>query len=135
MPNANPTHIKTAELLEQFVCHALPLDKLFATISDWRVRKALALIHAAPQLDWNCASLAELFHLNADYFGRLFTANLGMGVSHYVELFRVTKARRLLKNTDLFLYEIAEELGMPNELALRRAFKRTFGNCPSRCRE
>ncbi len=135
MPHENSTQHKPADLIEQLVGQAISLDELLAPAMCWRVRKALLLIHAAPQLDWNCEDFAELFHLNADYFSRQFIAEAGSGVSHYLEVLRVAKARHLMKTSDLFLHQIAHKVGMPNELALRRAFKRRYGVTPSSCYE
>ena len=72
MPHENSTQLNPAELIEQLVGQAISLEALLAPVTCRRVKKALLLIHAAPQLDWNCETFAELFHLNADYFSRPF---------------------------------------------------------------
>ena len=55
--------------------------------------------------------VAEHFHMNAAYLGRMFQKSTGVSFNHYVNSLRLTEARRLLRSTDDKIYEIAEQVG------------------------
>ncbi len=55
--------------------------------------------------------VAEHFHMNAAYLGRMFQKSTGVSFNHYVNSLRLTEARRLLRSTDNKIYEIAEQVG------------------------
>lgn len=59
-------------------------------------------------------SIAARFYMNAVYLGRLFRKSYGVYFNEYVLTLRVQEAKRLLRQTDLRIYEIAARIGIPN---------------------
>lgn len=69
--------------------------------------------------------------LSERHFVRVFTAEMGLGPSAYVEATRVEVARRLLETTDHSLDQIAASSGLGSVETLHRAFKRQLGTTPA----
>jgi transcriptional regulator GlxA family with amidase domain len=131
--NSNQT--KPAALLEQFVSQAVSLPELLKLVSDWRIKKTLRLIHSEPERDWQCEALAAGVGLTEERFRHVFAFHAGLGLAHYLCEIRLLNGVQLLSTTELTLTEIAIKVGMPNEKALRRAFKDKYGFCPSGYRD
>ncbi|MBF6089717.1 GlxA family transcriptional regulator [Nocardia cyriacigeorgica] len=75
--------------------------------------------------------LAARMRLSERHFVRVFTTEMGVGPSAYVEATRVEVARRLLETTDHSLDQIAASSGLGSVETLHRAFKRQLGTTPA----
>jgi two-component system response regulator YesN len=58
--------------------------------------------------------IAARFYINPVYLGQLFKKTYGVYFNEYVLRLRVEEAKRLLRQTDLRIYEIAELVGFSN---------------------
>lgn len=67
---------------------------------------------------------ADYVEMNYEYFIRLFRAANGISPKKYLDTVRVQKAHDLLLTTDHKCYSIALLVGLENENALYRLFKR-----------
>ena len=94
----------------------------------------------APQLDWILANLAKMHsvaamaahaHMSPRTFARRFVEETGTTPMQWVTDQRVLYARRLLEETDLDVYRIAECCGFGTATLLRHHFRRLFGVTPS----
>ncbi|WP_338553217.1 response regulator [Paenibacillus sp. KS-LC4] len=59
-------------------------------------------------------SIAAMFYMNALYLGRLFRKSYGVYFNEYLLELRVKEAKKLLRQTDLRMYEIAARVGFQN---------------------
>lgn len=59
-------------------------------------------------------SIAADFYMNAVYLGRLFRKSYGMYFNEYLLKIRVEEAKKLLRQSDLRMYEIAARIGFQN---------------------
>lgn len=80
-------------------------------------------------------SLADIFHISQSYLLRIFKKDMKMGVLEYISHCRVNEAKRLLKESDATINEIAEKVGYTNSLALIRAFKKYENLTPTAYRK
>lgn len=71
----------------------------------------------------NTAYLSFLFHLNEQYFCRMFKKETGMSFTSYLNMLRIEKAVIFLENTDLNITEIAENVGFDGSNYFSRVFK------------
>lgn len=62
----------------------------------------------------NLKSIAAKFYLNSVYLGQLFKKNYGTYFNDYLLTLRIDLAKKLLRTTDLRMYEIAEQVGFQN---------------------
>ena len=107
---------------------------LLAALTDTRLSKALAAIHARPGEDWTIQSMAHEAGMSRTTFAELFTHTVGTPPIQYLASWRATEARRLLKNRRFSVAAIAEMLGYRSEAAFRRFFKRLEGVGPGKVR-
>lgn len=62
----------------------------------------------------NLKQIAGQFYMNSAYLGQVFRKNYGMYFNEYLLQLRITEAKKLLRQTDLRIYEIAEQVGFRN---------------------
>ncbi|WP_158560790.1 response regulator [Paenibacillus contaminans] len=84
--------------------------------------------------DLSLARLAEIVHLSPVYLSRLYIQTAGVGISDYVNMCRMDKAKELLKNTHFKIYEIAEKVGYDSALSFIRFFKKQMNMTPQEYR-
>lgn len=76
------------------------------------------------------SALAEQLQLTPGYLSTLMKRDLGMTFSEYVLHVRMEHARKLLKQGQLRVYEVAACVGYSNQYYFNMLFKRTFGVTP-----
>lgn len=62
----------------------------------------------------NLKSIAAQFYMNPVYLGQLFRKTYGVYFNEYLLQLRVEEAKKLLRQTDMRMYEIAEKIGIRN---------------------
>ncbi|MCS7460604.1 AraC family transcriptional regulator [Paenibacillus doosanensis] len=67
--------------------------------------------------------VASFAGLNRSYFSGVFAREVGMSPHSYLQKIRMEKAKRLLRETEATVTEIALSLGYPNLFSFTRAFK------------
>jgi YesN/AraC family two-component response regulator len=75
--------------------------------------------------------LAHRLDVSSGYLSRLFKKELGMTFSHYLNRFRVGKAKTLLKNEDIKLAAVMTRTGFKTEQHFFKEFKRVTGMTPN----
>ncbi|MFF0613349.1 AraC family transcriptional regulator [Nocardia tengchongensis] len=105
-----------------------------AALRDPAVHAALQAIHAEPGALWTVQSLATHARVSRSVFAQRFTATLGIGPLTYLTWWRMTRAAKLLRETDLLVRVVAERSGYTSEYAFAKAFKREYGVAPGRFR-
>ena len=103
-------------------------------LADSAVGAALAEIHTSPGHDWSIAELAQAAGVSTTTLTDRFQRYVGLSPRRYLTRWRMIEARRLLRDTDLGVAEIADRVGYASEAAFSRAFKREVGVPPSDCR-
>ena len=80
-------------------------------------------------------TLAPLFGYNSSYLGRLFTKKLDVNFNAYLDQVRIARAKELLDDGSLKVYEIAERVGYSNVDYFHRKFKKYVGTSPAEYRK
>ena len=85
---------------------------------------------------YDCSFRVERLHLlcgiSDTYFRAIFKSRFRMSPKEYVLLERITHARSIIESGDYStLREVAESVGFSDALYFSKAFRRTFGVCPS----
>ncbi len=82
--------------------------------------------------------LARQFYFTPNHCCYLFQTQLGTTFSEYVTQLRMTRAKELLRTSDQYVYEIADEVGYSDPQYFNRVFRQTLGVTPleyrKRCR-
>jgi len=80
-------------------------------------------------------AIADHFHYNPSYLGRLIKKNIGSSFSNYVLKLRVLKAESLLINTTKPIKQISLEVGFRDPEHFTKRFKKIVGVTPSSFRK
>ncbi|WNS44894.1 response regulator [Paenibacillus sp. MMS20-IR301] len=75
-------------------------------------------------------SIAALVYMNPYYFSSFFKKHTGQNFKNYLTEVRMDHARRLLLQSDLMVYEIADRVGYNNARHFSDMFKKQFGKLP-----
>lgn len=104
-------------------------------LSAPRLRRALETIHASLDQSLRLETVAAELGLNVYYFSRLFRQSMGISPYQYVLQQRIDKAKRLLKNAELSIAEVAMDCGFSSPSHLARHFRRATGMSPKTYRQ
>ncbi|OMG01373.1 DNA-binding response regulator [Paenibacillus sp. FSL R7-0337] len=93
--------------------------------------------HLAAHLQENLTvkQLAGLYHLNSSYLSVLFKKETGQTISEYVQETRMNKAKELLRDPGIKVYEVAEQVGFQTAAYFTFLFKKTTGTTPQEYRD
>ncbi|MWC30817.1 response regulator transcription factor [Paenibacillus sp. MMS18-CY102] len=75
--------------------------------------------------------VAQHNHVSPNYLSYLFKKTIGMNLWEYVMKLRMEESRRLLLETDMRRYEIAERVGYESPEHFSKIFKKYYGVSPS----
>lgn len=81
--------------------------------------------------DITLSDVAGEVYLNPIYISRLIKEQTGKNYTDILRELRIGKAVELLKNTDLYVYEIADKVGYHNLKYFYKVFRKVKGNSPN----
>ncbi|WP_181770532.1 AraC family transcriptional regulator [Amycolatopsis pittospori] len=114
--------------------HALKPSPPRPSREDVRVREAVALMRERLAEPLGLADIAGAVHLSVFHFLRVFKEKTGETPHRFLARLRIEEARRLLRDTDLPIAQIAPRCGFSTPGALSAAFLRHTGSRPSEYR-
>lgn len=124
-------HIRDLKLYEQFaklLCLIFQEDLgSDVEISDHAYQKLIPLKeyldeHYTDEIRLD--DLSEQFYFNKFYLSKLFKKQFGVTINHYVIHKRITKAKELLRFSDLQIDEISRQCGIEDPAYFSRMFKK-----------
>ncbi len=80
--------------------------------------------------DLSLEGLAQRYALSPYYFSKLFKETTGIGLSHYINIARISLSMRLLARTKLSIDEIAVKCGFHYTSYFIQTFKKLIGTTP-----
>lgn len=98
-------------------------------------KKVIDFIHRHYMEQISLKQIADLFFINAAYLGRLFQKTTGMSFKEYVNKIRIAEAKKLLLQTDMLVYEIANHVGFTESSYFILKFSQEVGKSPTEYRE
>lgn len=104
-------------------------------LANQTLQKVCTYIQHNFTADLSLHELAERFHLNSTYLSKLFKRELGLNYSTYLAEIRLNYACELLKNTQLSINQVADQIGFKNYFYFARVFKKHKHMTPSQYRE
>jgi AraC-like DNA-binding protein len=135
-----------ARLTEVLLIHAMrmapPPARAECPSSGWLrgfqdplLRPVLAAMHDAPGHAWTLARLAKLSGQSRSAFAAHFAAAMGEPAMGYLARWRMFRARSLLRESELPLVAIAEQVGYGSATAFSLAFTREHQVSPGAFRQ
>lgn len=110
-------------------------SRFVQALADRQVSQALQQLHNNPHLHWTIASLAAKVAMSRAAFAKRFRELVGVPVFEYLTQLRMRRARALLRETRLPVFDIARRVGYDSDLAFTRRFTRQMGTTPTRYRK
>ncbi|MGP4041458.1 response regulator transcription factor [Gracilibacillus sp. D59] len=92
-------------------------------------------IHSHYDQSITLKSIANKFYMNPVYMGQLFKKTYGVYFKDYILTVRMDEAKKLLRTTDLKVYEVAEKVGFNNPDYFVTQFEKIGGTTPSQYRK
>ena len=139
-PGGESIRLRLSELIfvetirRHLVGRAAPLEGWLAGLGDPAVGRALALFHGAPARPWTLDQLAREAGLSRTVLAQRFAQLVGCPPMHYLTLWRLQLAARLLADSTIKVAAAAYEVGYDSEAAFSRAFKKATGLSPGNWR-
>lgn len=99
------------------------------------IETAVRLIRDNYHRDLDMAEVANKVFLNYTYFSLLFKEHTGYNFAEYLKNVRIEKAKELLENTFLKVYEIAKSVGYQSTKQFVRNFRFSTGVSPMEYRK
>lgn len=81
------------------------------------------------------ASMAEKVYLSENYLGKIFKRRTGENFNSYLTELRINIAKQKLKNPNMKIYQIAEDIGFQNVGYFTQVFKKVTGSSPKEYRQ
>lgn len=81
------------------------------------------------------ADLSNRFFLSLNYISQLFKEKTGQTYLEYVSMIRMEKAKQLLVNSELKIYEVGQKVGYIDTTHFSRVFEKIVGCKPSEYRK
>lgn len=99
-------------------------------VSNYVILRAIDYIRNHYQEGISLDAVAESLKITPEYLSTLFNREMGENFSAFLKKFRISHAKRLLRETDKKIYEIAEEVGYSDPKYFNRVFKEEEGISP-----
>ncbi|WP_066895847.1 response regulator [Clostridium nigeriense] len=117
-------------------CHKSINDNMYEEKTYSKtIEKALRYIEENYKKHISLIDVARHIYLSHEYFSRLFKEEVGENFSTYLTVYRINKAKELIKNTDMKISQIAMEVGYSNPGYFSKNYKKYMGVSPEEDRE
>jgi two-component system response regulator YesN len=100
-----------------------------------RLRKAMDFIDAHCDEPLTVEQIAKEVYLSASRLSHIIKGELGMTLGDYISRVRIDKAKGLLREKDLSLSHIAQEVGFPDQSYFTKVFKKIEKRTPKAYRQ
>lgn len=104
-------------------------------ISNYVIKKAINYIREHYQEGITQEEISEELDITPEYLSTLFNREMGINFSTFLKKFRISHAKRLLKGTDMKIYQIAASVGYSDSKYFQRVFKDEIGVSPGEYRQ
>ncbi|MCK8485815.1 response regulator [Paenibacillus sp. MBLB2552] len=112
-----------------------PMEPQNRSSSSRLIREIVATMQARLHENLTLKHIAQQFAFSPNYLGHLFKEETGQGFSEMLTELRMKRARELLKDPRVKIYEVAGQVGYRYMPYFSRQFKETFGMTPMEFRK
>jgi len=95
------------------------------------LEKVIDYIRHHYQEDLKIETLSKLFHYSSNYLGKRFKKETGQSLNSFVDELRLNEAQKLLRNSELKIYEISQITGFHDPDYFTAKFRKRTGLSPS----
>lgn len=105
-------------------------EQLDSTLNS-TVERTLAYIAAHYHEALSLKQIANICDINTSYLGQVFKKVTGESFTNYVNKYRIEKAKHLLSNSSLKVYEVAQRVGFTDYHYFLKIYKKITGIIPT----
>lgn len=131
-------NLSLKELKRLFTAFAMESGTYISVLRKDQQKGGIHKIHAYIESNFrdniSLKSIAGLFYINPVYLGQLFKKTYGMYFNDFLLHLRVNEAKKLLRQTDMRIYEVAERVGFGNPDYFVTQFEKIEQMAPSEYR-
>ncbi|GAA0715426.1 response regulator [Paraclostridium ghonii] len=120
---------ETDKKVESSLCKERDLSEVKNNYSK-AIKKSIEYIHKNYKKHIYLQDISRYVFLSHEYFSRLFKEEVGENFTSYLTNYRMKKAEKLIKNTDMKISQIAVEVGYTNPSYFSRSYKKYKGISP-----
>lgn len=121
--------------LSELIAKLFKQDLQTAQESSKKMYKILQYVDENLSREITLKAISDYVFLHPQYIGQLFKSEMNMTFSEYVTEERLKKAKKLLKETRLKVYEVAQLSGYKSPKHFMATFKLEVGKTPKEYRE
>lgn len=99
------------------------------------VKRSKSIIHEFYRNGITLEEIASKLNVTSEYLGTQFKKEIGVSFSTYTKRYRINKAKKLLIQTDLKLFQISEMIGYNDPKYFSKVFKEIIGYLPGEYRK
>ncbi|MDU4936712.1 MAG: AraC family transcriptional regulator, partial [Peptostreptococcaceae bacterium] len=96
------------------------------------LRKIIAYINYNYSNELTVSGISDHFGITSNYLYCLFKKEMGVSAIEFINKTRINEASKLMRETDMQIQSIAENVGLNDTSYFARLFKRYMGITPSR---
>jgi two-component system, response regulator YesN len=105
-------------------------NQIGGTSSENIIKRVINYMNTNYYRDLKLETLSEIFSYNSAYLGKLFKSNVGENFNTYLDKIRIEKAKYLLVEEKLKVYQVCEKVGYKNIDYFHSKFKKYVGISP-----
>jgi AraC family transcriptional regulator len=128
-------HALAVHLLRKYAVIPAKISEPIASLSNPKLRMAIAYIHDNLAEDLTLAEIAAEVGYSPYYLHRLFKLAVGKPIHQFVTEARLARARTLIRSSSLPIAVIAAEVGFSDHGHLARHLRRSTGLTPRQLRD
>ncbi|MCU0537367.1 MAG: AraC family transcriptional regulator [Hydrococcus sp. Prado102] len=117
-------------LLHSYASRKPKIQQYESGLSKTQLDRVLEYINHHLEREIKLNDLAKVLGMSQYYFSRLFKQSMGVAPYEYVIQQRVERAKQLLKQRDVTIFDVATQCGFTHSSHLARHFKRLVGVAP-----
>jgi len=124
------------EMFLDFILEAATLlNQLNKDSGKLNIRRIKKYVDTHYREDLTLKSIANQFFMNPVYMGQLFKKTYGLYFKDYLLQVRICEAKKKLRQTDMRIYQVAENVGFSNSDYFVTQFEKTTGMTPTQYRK
>lgn len=121
--------------IEEYILYLLEKYRDVESNEKPLIKNLKAYIENNLDFEIDVNQIANAFHYNPRYLGRLFKKETGTSINDYITSRRLKRAKLLLTDTEATVIDISNESGFNNVTYFNRLFKFRFGLTPTEYRK
>lgn len=111
-----------------------PESEVRYSSDDYIYSHIVSILHANIANKITVGDIADMCHYSPSFISRLFKERMGMTINNYLIKIRIEKAKRLLSETDISVYDIAFSCGFSDANYFIYSFGKNTGVSPKKYR-